>query len=188
MVERAQRPAMPNITAGVQITPLGRRTVLRVKSWLREHTAGDKPVVLAGQALSSQVGATQSGPARVLSIAPGEWLIVSHEHPALSLRGRIEHDLLEQGLVLVDLTGGLAAVEVRGSATRELLSKGCGIDFHPRSFPAGRCVRTRFAQIPMVIECLDEPVRFELTASQSYFHYLHAWLIDAAVEFGDSSR
>jgi sarcosine oxidase subunit gamma len=186
MVEHAQRQAASNNTAAVQINPIRGRTVLRLKSWLREHITGGKPVVLAGQELPSQVGRTLSGRARVLSIGPGEWLIVSDEHQALNVREPIEHDLSEQGLALVDLTGGLVAIDVRGSVAREVLSKGGGLDFHPRSFPAGQCARTRFAQIPLIVECVDEPIRFELTVPRSYCDYLHAWLIDAAAEFGDS--
>src|SRR4051812_8511189 len=128
---------------------------LRLKSWLPEHTQGGKPVVLAGQELPSQVGGILQGPMRVLCLGPGDWLIVSHEHTGSSMRAHFAPDLSEQGLALVDLTDGLAALEVSGSAAREVLSKGCGLDFHPRSFPPGRCARTRFAQIPVVIECLD---------------------------------
>lgn len=189
MVERALRSAASTIAAAVEITPVSGRTMLRLKSWWREYLGG-KPVMLAGQQLPSQVGEilSVSGPARVSSIGPGEWLIVSPVHPGASLREAIEHGLSEQGLVLVDLSDGLATAEIRGFAAREVLSKGCGLDFHPRSFPAGRCARTRFAQIPLVVECLEEPIRFELTVARSHFHYLHAWLIDAAEEFGGSAR
>lgn len=186
MPERAQMRAMPDKTAAVQITVTSSRTSLRLKSWLPEYTNGGKSVVLAGRELPSAVGTTLSGPMRVLCIAPGEWLIVSYEHQASVLRENIEPDLLQQGLTLVDLTDGLAGLEVQGSAAREVLSKGCGLDLHPRSFPTGRCARTRFAQIPVVVDCLDEPPRFELYVARSYFSYLRLWLIDAAAEFGDT--
>jgi sarcosine oxidase subunit gamma len=188
MPEQASLRSVPTEPAAVQITLINTRTVLRLKSWLPEHTTGGKPVVLVGQELPSQVGATLSGPMRVLCVGPGEWLIVSQAIVASSLRERIQSELPKQGLVLVDLTGGLVVLDVRGSVVRELLSKGCGLDFHSRSFPADRCARTRFAQIPLVLECLDEPLRFELYVGRSYFHYLHAWVADAAVEFEDSSR
>lgn len=185
MPERAQRRPAPNKTAAIQMTAVSGRTSLRLKSWLPEYTNAAKPVVLAGWELPSQVGVTLSGPMRVLCVGPGEWLIMSHEYPA-SLRERIEPDLPKHGLALVDLTDGLAGLDVRGCAAREVLSKGCGLDLHPRGFPAQWCARTRFAQIPLVIECLDSPPRFELHVARSYFHYLHTWLIDAAAEFGDT--
>lgn len=169
--------------AAIQITALSGRTVLRLKCWLAGSVIGGKPVALAGQVLPSQAGATTvSQSAHVLCIGPGDWLIVS-EQPASCLRERVESEGAQQGLAIVELTDGLASLEVRGPGVRELLSKGCGLDLHPRRFAAGRCARTRFAQVPVVIECLDEPPRFELTVARSYFAYLHAWLADAAIEF-----
>jgi sarcosine oxidase, subunit gamma len=175
--------SVPNNTPVVQIAALTFRTSLRLKSWLPEVTNGEKPVVLAGRQLPLQVGATLPGPPRVLCVGPGEWLVVAYPRQALELREDIEPDLSRQGLVVVDLTHGLAGLDVRGSAARDVLSKGSGLDFHPRSFPVDRCARTRLAQIPVVIDCLDAPPRFELNVARSYFQYLHSWVFDAACEF-----
>ena len=139
----------------IQITTLADRTVLRLKSWLPTPPAGL--------------------PARTLCIGPGDWLIVSSGSSAPEISG--------SGLALVDLSDGLVALAVSGPAAREVLSKGCGLDLH--RFAAGKCTRTRFAQIPVVLECLDE-TRFELHVARSYLHYLRAWLTDAALEFGDA--
>ena len=139
--------------------------------------------MLAGQELPLQVGAMLSGPTRVMCVGPREWLLVSQERDAPALRECLEPNLTTEGLVLVEVTGGLAMLEVRGPATRELLTKGCGLDLHSRRFPAGRCARTRFAQIPLTIACVEEPSRFELYVGRSYAHYLHTWIIDAAPEF-----
>jgi sarcosine oxidase, subunit gamma len=183
MVEGAQGQGASKVTAAVEIIPIAGRTVLRLKSWLPEHRTGSKPVVLAGQALPTQVGRALSGTAHVLSIGPAEWLLILHDDPASMLRELIQSDLSVQGLVAVDLSEGLVGLAVQGGAARDVLSKGCGLDFHPRAFPAGRCARTRFAQIPLVVECLDDLPRFELYAARSYLHYLSEWLTDAAVEF-----
>lgn len=188
MPERAQARSAPNKTAPLQITPVSGRTSLLLKSWLPEYTNGGRPVILAGHELPSQVGGILSGPIRALCIGPGEWVIAWHEYPASGLRQHIEPDLSRLGLVLVGLTDGLVVFEVRGPAARDVLSKGCGLDFHPRVFPAGRCARTRFAQIPVLIECLEQPSRFELYVARSYSGYLHAWLTDATVEFEQAAQ
>ncbi len=166
-----------------QIGVVSGMTTLRLRSWLPERTTGPKPVVLAGQEFPLQVGAIASGPMRALCVGPGEWLIVSRVHTPSNLREYLEPHLHEHGLALVDLTDGLAWLEVRGVAARDLLSKGCGLDLHPRTFPPGQCARTRFAQIPLVMACVEEPSRFELAVARSYLHYLQCWLNDAAVEF-----
>jgi sarcosine oxidase subunit gamma len=83
---------------------------------------------------------------RVLCIGPGDWLVVSLDESTRSkICEQLGSDLERQGLAIVDLTDGLTRLAVQGSAAREALSTACGIDFHPRSFPVGRCARTRFA-------------------------------------------
>jgi len=176
----------PAQAAAIQITALIGRTVLRVKSWFAESVSGGRPVVLAGQVLPSQVGATVSEPLHVVCVGPGDWLIVSSEQPATRQSERLECALALPGLAVVDLSDGLASIDVRGPAAREVFSKGCGLDFHPRGFPVGRCARTRLAQVLVVIECIDDSPRFELTVARSYSRYLHAWLTDAAKEFRGS--
>src|ERR1700731_3329204 len=125
MPERARIQTEASRTATFQITAVSGRTTLRLKSWLPEYANGGKPVALEGRELPSQVGASLSGQMRVLCVGAGEWLIVSQEHPVSSLRERIEPDVPKYGLALIDLSDGLAGLEVRGSAVREVLSKGC---------------------------------------------------------------
>ena len=166
------RPAVgPISTAVVQIRPVRPTAILRLKSWLLVPAGHARPVVVGGEAF------------RALRVGPGEWLVVSDERDASSLREQMQSDLAAQSIALVDLTDGMSTLEVQGPATRELLAKGCGLDLHPQSFPAGHCARTRFAQIPVIVECLDESARFGLYAARSYHNYLYAWLNDAAVEF-----
>lgn len=191
MAESAQAQAAASRTAAapaspIQITPLSGRTVLRLKSWLAESLDDGEPVGRAGQTLPLEVGATAYEPLRVLCLGPGDWLVVSSEQPAPRLREHLEPYLALPGLAIVDLTDGLASLKVCGPTAREVLSKGCGLDLHPRRFPAGRCARTRFAQVPVVMECLDDPPRFELTVARSYFRYLHEWITDATTEFKGS--
>ena len=165
---------MPD-SAALQLTLRRERVMLSVKSWLPEHANGGRRARLAGAELPSQVGAVSLARARALCLAPNEWLIVS---PDASVPG-----MAEQGLALVDVSDALAVLEIRGAAAREALSRGCGLDLHPEAFPAGRCARTRFAQIAIILECLGPQEAFELTAARSYLQYLRDWLTDAAVEF-----
>lgn len=164
-----------------QVLSLGARTVLRLKSWEPRHGAGD-PIVLAGWKLPSEVGATLAGPPRILCTAPGEWLLVSRGGLGVGTRETLEARL-PAGQVLVDLSEGLSVFGAQGVAVREVLAKGCGLNLHPRRFPPGACARARFAQIPVIIDCIQDPNHFELYVMRSYAHYLKDWLLDAAVEF-----
>src|SRR4051812_2990659 len=118
----------------------GVQAVLRLTSWSRTFSNGELP---------SHVGMTVPGPVRVLCVAPDEWLFISHERDASSIR---EAEPRSAGAVLVDITDGIAAFEMRGPTVRDILAQGCGLDLHPKRFPADRCARTRFAQITVVID------------------------------------
>ena len=106
---------------------------------------------------------------------------------AATLRSRAAQDLRRQGLALVDLSQALSVVRVEGSAAADLLAKGCGLDLHPRSFPAGRCARTRFASIPVLFDHVGAAAQsaFDLYVARSLSAYLHSWLADAAVELSN---
>lgn len=162
----------------VQISTIERKMVLRLRSW-----DSQKAVTLGGEPLPADAGGALPGVTRALCMGPGDWLLLSKDSDATYVRERIQADLLSQGLSLVDLSEAYAGFHVRGPLAAEVLSKGCGLDFHPRVFPAGRCARTRFAQVPVVIECIEPGQLYELTVARSYRHYLSTWLSDSAVEF-----
>jgi sarcosine oxidase subunit gamma len=171
--------------AAFEMRPASARTVLRLKTWQSGRT-GVAPLVVAGCELPDLVGSVSQASSRVLCTGPGEWLLVSAPTAAAQLRNVWAAELTTHNLALVDLTDGLAVFEVSGSRVREVLAKSCGLDVDPRRFAAGHCARTRFAQIPVVIDCIQDAGRFELYVPRSYAPYLKNWLLDAAVEFGDS--
>jgi hypothetical protein len=81
----------------------------------------------------------------VLSFSPLESLLVFDSVPGPKLHEHVAQHLGQESIAVVDLSCGLRALRLEGPTTRELLSKGCGLDLHPDSFPAGRCTRTRLA-------------------------------------------
>ena len=166
-----------------QVRPGGVATILRLKCLNRERAARGPAVVLGGAELPSRVGSTLEGRSRWLSIGPGEWLAIVPQQAAADFRDHLARQLPDSGLAVADLTDGLAQLEVEGKLAAEVLSKGCGLDFHPSAFPVGHCARTRFAQIPLVLVRLEGPPRFELYVARSYARYLNDWINDAAAEF-----
>jgi len=166
----------------LQFAPLSRAATLRLMSFAPRTPADPAPVTLGGDTLPARVGETLPGDVRALCIAPREWLLVADKVPASAIRQHLQAELPAQEVLLADLSDGLVAFKVSGTHARALLAKGSGVDFHPDHFPPGHCARTRFAQVPAVIECLA-PDRFELTISRSYRYYLNLWLQDAILEF-----
>lgn len=188
MLEIHERPRAPaGNNERLQVTAGASRAALEIRSWQPEHKSGEKTLTLDGRELPREAGATLAGPLRVLCLAPGEWLLVSDEQSPASISERLAAGLAAQGGVLTDTTDGLAVVSVRGPLAREVLSKGCGLDFHPAALPVGRCARTRFAQMFVIVEHVENGSAYRLYVARSYVRYLTDWIADAAVEFNSSS-
>ena len=165
----------------IDLTIPSDRTLLEIRSWLPQHKLGQQPATFAGRTLPNEVGATLPAPLRVLCVAPAEWVLVAREPwSTISQQHAVRPST---GLVLLDVTDAYATLKVRGGAAREMLSKGCGLDLHPQAFPPGRCARTRFAQLPLLIDHVDDAQGFDLYVARSYVRWLAEWLQDAAVEF-----
>lgn len=170
----------------ISINELSRRASVRVKSWLPEHCSGARAVDLDGQRMPA-VGATAAaGEFRVLGLAPGEWLVVSDHADGAKIQEVLQSGLEGECFALVDLSDGLLGLRMQDRAVRDILSRSCGLDLHPQLFPAGRCARTRFAQLPVTLDCRDDPQVFELYVARSYASWLRSWLIDSAAEEGSS--
>jgi sarcosine oxidase subunit gamma len=130
--------------------------------------------------LPAQVGATrEEDQLRTLCVGPAEWLIVQTSRRIASSRnlaGVLAAAVPGRDYASVDVSAGLQTLEVHGPATRDLLAKGCGLDLHPRRFPAGRCAQTKFAGLPVIIDCSDDVECFNLYVSRSYVSWLTSWL------------
>lgn len=184
MLEPRYADPQAAMSAPLQIILIRERTVLRLKSWVTPP-ASDARRTLQGRELPPRVGATLPGSPRVLCLGPAEWLVVSDEGEGASCSERREFEMAAQGLALVDVSQGYASIALHGSAASDVVSKGgCGLDLHPSVFSPARCARTLLAQIPVVVECLEEQ-QFELHVARSYFPYLRSWLATAAAEFTD---
>lgn len=144
------------------------RAILHLKAWMRA------PVSLPS--LASGVG----GAARLLALGPDEWLMISDSLDAPGLYGAVAALAHSHGMAAVDLSQGMAGLKLEGTAARDVLASGCGLDLHPRAFPVGHCTRTRLAQLAVVIECTHSQPQYELYVGASYLPYLTAWLEDAA--------
>jgi sarcosine oxidase subunit gamma len=122
----------------------------------------------------------EGGSLRILCTGPGDWLVAQPVADVSRLRNVLAPELTRCSLALADLTRGLTVLEMSGSAVREVLARSCSLDVDPRRFAAGRCARTRFAQLPVVLDCKEDSGIFELYVATSYAQFLNAWLSDAA--------
>jgi sarcosine oxidase subunit gamma len=132
------------------------------------------------------VGGAAGSRHRVLCHGPADWLVVA-ESPSAALLAEFQRLVQGSTLQVSDQSQGLAALQVSGSRARELLTKGCCLDLHPRVFPPGACARTRLAHVPVIVDAAADADMLTCYVGRSYLDYLRNWLDDAAVEFQDTN-
>jgi sarcosine oxidase subunit gamma len=114
----------------------------------------------------------------VLWLGPDEWLIASDELSASAIVAELERALASVHHSVVDVSANRAVVELSGPARLDLLSAGCGLDLHPRSWGAGRCAQTLVARIPVIL--WERGTSTRVLVRPSFAHYLVDWLVDQA--------
>ncbi|GAA2797578.1 sarcosine oxidase subunit gamma [Saccharopolyspora taberi] len=142
-----------------------------------------------GTMLPTQPGeVAASETVRVLWMGPDEWLLVGAQGSAEEIQSTLTEALAGEHASIVDVSAHRTVVRVAGPKAEELLSKGCALDLHPRSFEAGRCAQTMLAHAEVVlVRNSVEPPEFWVFVRSSFSRYLADWLADAASEYGRPS-
>ena len=115
----------------------------------------------------------------LLGIGPGLWLLIAFENAPPEFPGAKLEAAFE---VAVETGDAWTQFAISGSASRDLLAKGCALDLHPSAFREGGCAVTRFAQLRCVLHHVGAGYR--LLVGRSYAVSLAEWLIESAFEFG----
>ena len=151
--------------------------------------AGDKAFIAAVRDI---FGVELPIAANTVAIAPGcvacwlgpdEWLVVAIPTPGTDLAAELRVALGDRFSSVTDVSGGQTVVVLRGNAVRELLSKDCPLDLHPRAFGAGQCAQTRLAKTGVLLRPLA-PDAMEIVVRRSFADYFWLWLEVAAAEYG----
>jgi heterotetrameric sarcosine oxidase gamma subunit len=158
--------------------PVGDRSMVRLTSWLPAKEF-DGPIEWQGRPLPGLTGDVLGGDPRVLCTSPQEWLLIFTATDVVPLRNLVAPDLARHSLALIDLTAALTVFELRGSKVRDVLRKSCALDVEGEDLATSRCARTRFANIPVLIDCIRFAELYEIYVVRSYAAYLQSWLTDA---------
>ena len=118
-----------------------------------------------------------------LWIAPGEWLAVTEQGQEHGLAVQISAILGDRLAAVTVVSDSRAIIELSGPGAVDVLSAGCGLDLHPRSFGPGSCARTRLAEVAALIHQRTEEPAFDIHVDRPIAGYLWDWLVDAAGEF-----
>ena len=108
-------------------------------------------------------------------LGPDEWLISCADHLVQSLVRDLESGLKGVHASIVDLSGGQVVIHLEGHDVRDMLAKGCTLDFHKREFKPLHCAQSGIAKAIAVIGRIDESDKFEVIVRRSFYEYLINW-------------
>jgi sarcosine oxidase, subunit gamma len=157
-------------------------SIIRVQTW---HCGAPVPSTaeeVLGTKWPRQTGTVASGRGDIVCIGPTDWLVIASDPDASALPQRLDEAFAGSPFRATDLSQALIRISIEGPEARVLLAKGCALDLHPSRFAPGRCARTRFASMAVIVRCMRD-FAFECIVTRSYAEYLESWLTDAALEF-----
>jgi sarcosine oxidase subunit gamma len=144
---------------------------------------GDAPPVLGTIELPLAPNHTGGSDPLALWMSPDSWLLVSEHRPLEDLLSELEPLARWRRYVAADASHSLERLVLEGPLAREILAAGCGLDLDPRRFPVGRCARTRFAHLALLVSPVAAE-SFHLFVDRSLADWLWDWIADAAGGLG----
>lgn len=127
-----------------------------------------------------------AGDTAVYWLGPDEWLIAVPAGTEADLEQGLR-DTLAGSFSIVDTSGANCFLNLSGPDAGRLLQKSSPYDFHPRNFPAGRCVQTVFAKASALVAARADG-SFDVVVRRSYADYVRLWIEDAAEEYRPARR
>ena len=119
-------------------------------------------------------------------MGPDRWWLVG-EGSELPSAHELRRTLAAFDASVVEIGAAFAAISVRGDRAQDILSKGCTIDLHPRTFQADQVVQTNLAKVQVALQKIDEET-YRIFVRRSFAEYLWMWLEDASFEYGATVR
>lgn len=116
------------------------------------------------------------GDLRALWLGPSEWLLMAPSHRIDGMVSELRTGLHDAFAAINDLSGGMVTLEVSGTESTDLLSKGCTLDFHPLSFTAGQCAQSGFAKANVLIAKLSNEPRYSISVRRTFADYVLTWM------------
>lgn len=114
-----------------------------------------------------------------LWLGPDEWLLRSSEARTPELEGKLRTALGTLYASVVDVGSGYTVLEASGERVRDVISRGCPLDLHPKVLQRGQCAQSHYFKAPLVlIPTADDT--FELIVRRSFSDYFLRIITDAA--------
>lgn len=128
--------------------------------------------------------AAEEGGRVVLWLGPNEWLVVAPPGAEAGTIEALRAALDGQHAAVTDVSEGRTVIGLSGAHARDVLTKGCPIDVHPRAFAAGRCAQSTLGRALIILHQTSDAPAYDIYVERSFADYLWTWLEDAAGEYG----
>ena len=124
-----------------------------------------------------------AGERHIVWLGPDEYLLLCESGKEKALYDTLTSTIKTNHFAITDVSDSLCALSLSGIAVRDVLAKGCSLDFLPSKFGAGRCAQSLLAHAGITLMALPNDA-FILICRTSFATYVHDWLVDAALEYG----
>ena len=123
---------------------------------------------------------TSNKKTRILWNAPKTWLIISSKENIVET---IKEKCNSENFAVTDISHSRAVIQIKGLQAKDILKKGCPIDFN--EFEKNNCAGTVFHGINIVVDFVgSNPDTFNLLTLRSFGESFYHHITDAALEFG----
>jgi sarcosine oxidase subunit gamma len=151
---------------------------------LRGDATDDTFVQAVRQATGAQVPTRANTVAQgvgcdVLWLGPDEWLVRSRQPQAAQLEEKLAAALAGQYASVVDVGSGYTVLRVQGTHVRDVISRGCPLDLHPKTLAPGQCAQSHYFKASIVLIPVAGDT-FEIVVRRSFADYFCRIMLDAA--------
>ena len=109
-----------------------------------------------------------------LWLGPDEWLLVGWPGSERDMVAELGAALAGEPHSAVDVSANRVAIDLTSADARDRLSRGCGLDLHPREWRDGMCAQTLLARVPVILQQRPDAIR--IFVRPSFAGYLLDWL------------
>ena len=135
---------------------------------------------LSGLDFPDKLRVSENKDVRILWIGPNNWLALS---ATISLSEEIAKNLSNDEFAITDLSHSKAIIELAGKNAKEVLKKGCPINFN--DINKNEVVNSIFNGIAVTIDFInDQPNKIRVMCLRSFGESLYHSVTDASLEFG----
>ncbi len=125
----------------------------------------------------------RAGERGIVWLGPDEWLVVSSPESREGVAEKLEESLSGLHVAVNDISSGQTITRLRGPRARDLLSKGCPLDLHPREFGVGQCAQSHIGKSNALIIQIDDTPTYDVIVRRSFADYLARWMLHSGMEY-----